>query len=311
VIPAISVTNGTPTTLVPLSAVMLAVLIKDAYEEFYRYLKDKSENERQVEVMDGEGRFGFSKWEDVRVGEIIRLRKEDLIPCDAVVIYTSDQEQRCFVETKGLDGETNLKLKKSFLTSPNYKGRIAEASIRLKYQINCSAPNEYLNDFSGKVTVHEAGRQTEIGLDSSNLVLRGCYLKNVQMAVAAVVFTGMDTKLVLNTVQYEPKKSKLMTEVNKLVFEIFVWQIIIAMVCSLFNTILENSYPEFTKHIPTANFWIMTMTWWLLMTYFIPISLMVTMEMVKLFQGSVLARDEYGYSSIYDCYTSANNTSVN
>jgi hypothetical protein len=48
VIPSISVTNGTPTTLFPLSAVMIAVLIKDAYEEFYRYLKDKGENERQV-----------------------------------------------------------------------------------------------------------------------------------------------------------------------------------------------------------------------------------------------------------------------
>ena len=33
-IPSISVTSGTPTILFPLSFVMLAVLIKDAYEEF-------------------------------------------------------------------------------------------------------------------------------------------------------------------------------------------------------------------------------------------------------------------------------------
>lgn len=51
---AVSATNGTPTTLLPLSVVMLAVLIKDGYEEFNRYLKDKSENERTVERLVGD-----------------------------------------------------------------------------------------------------------------------------------------------------------------------------------------------------------------------------------------------------------------
>lgn len=60
-----------------------------------------------------------------------------------------------------------------------------------------------------------------------------------------------------------------------------------------------------------GNFWITACTWWLLMTYFIPISLMLTMEMVKLFQGSTLASNPKGFSKRYDCPTVANNTSVN
>ena len=102
-----------------------------------------------------------------------------------------------------------------------------------------------------------------------------------------------------------------MLEVDKIVIEVFIWQVIIALVCSLFNTILENSYREVTQFIPMSNYWITALTWWLLMTYFVPISLMVTMEMVKLFQGSVLVKDRHGYSSEYECFTSANNTSVN
>lgn len=47
------------------------------------------------------------------------------------------------------------------------------------------------------------------------------------------------------------------------------------------------------------------------MTYFVPISLMVTMEMVKLFQGQLLNRDKSGYSEEYDFNCTANNTSVN
>ena len=55
-IPAISVTNGSPTILLPLAFVMLAVMVKDAYEEYYRYRKDKEENEREIDVLVG-GRF--------------------------------------------------------------------------------------------------------------------------------------------------------------------------------------------------------------------------------------------------------------
>ncbi len=90
-----------------------------------------------------------------------------------------------------------------------------------------------------------------------------------------------------------------MVEINKLVIEIFIYQLIVALVCSLFNNLLENSYSEMTKMIPMSNFWITACTWWLLMTYFVPISLMVTMEMVKLFQGSSLFTDPQGYSKLY------------
>jgi magnesium-transporting ATPase (P-type) len=89
IIPSISVTNGTPTTLFPLAFVMLAVLIKDAYEEFCRYVKDKGENERTVETFDGV-RFSPRSWESLQVGDIIKIRKEDFIPCDSLVIKTSD-----------------------------------------------------------------------------------------------------------------------------------------------------------------------------------------------------------------------------
>lgn len=102
-IPSISVTGGTPTILFPLAVVMLAVMIKDAYEEYYRFRKDKEENEREVEVLV-DNRFAIKTWETLRVGDVIKLRKDGLIPCDSVVIKTSDAENKCFVETKGLDG---------------------------------------------------------------------------------------------------------------------------------------------------------------------------------------------------------------
>ena len=98
---------------------MLVVLIKDAYEEFGRYLKDKRENEKEVEVYDGNA-FVYRAWESLLVGEVIKVKKEEFIPCDVLVVTTSDPENKCYVETKGLDGETNLKPRQSFLKNiPN------------------------------------------------------------------------------------------------------------------------------------------------------------------------------------------------
>jgi len=73
----ISVTNGKPTVLIPLSIVMLTVLIKDAIEEINRYSQDKKENVREVEVFDtGSGVFERRKWEDIRVGDVLRLYQD-------------------------------------------------------------------------------------------------------------------------------------------------------------------------------------------------------------------------------------------
>ena len=102
-IPSISVTHGSPTILVPLTAVILAVMVKDAYEEYYRYRKDKEENERDVDVLAGDN-FEIRKWGTLQVGDIIKIRKDNLIPCDCMVVKTSDPENKGFVETKGLDG---------------------------------------------------------------------------------------------------------------------------------------------------------------------------------------------------------------
>jgi magnesium-transporting ATPase (P-type) len=47
------------------------------------------------------------------------------------------------------------------------------------------------------------------------------------------------------------------------------------------------------------------------MTYFIPISLVVTLEMVKLFQGNYMINDRRMHSSMTDTMPMMNNSTVN
>jgi magnesium-transporting ATPase (P-type) len=167
-----------------------------------------------VDVLAGV-RFELRQWGTLRVGEVIKIRKDTLIPCDCIVIKTSDPENKAFVETKGLDGETNLKLKTSFLNNiPNNVARGNDYHT-FKYEVSCGAPAEQLNKFDGSISLNIP--KLMIPLDSGNLLLRGCILKTVHEVIAVCCYTGPDTKVVLNSAKFEPKKSKLMMEVDKIV----------------------------------------------------------------------------------------------
>lgn len=73
----ISVTDGKPTVLLPLSIVMLTVMIKDAIEEIHRYSQDRKENVREVEAYSTlSEEFVKRKWEDIKVGDVLRLYQD-------------------------------------------------------------------------------------------------------------------------------------------------------------------------------------------------------------------------------------------
>jgi P-type E1-E2 ATPase len=50
-------------------------------------------------------------WKDIKVGDIIEVNNEEFLPADLVILRTSDPKGSCYIETKNLDGETNLKIK--------------------------------------------------------------------------------------------------------------------------------------------------------------------------------------------------------
>ena len=97
---------------VPLVFVVFTSMFKDAYEDLMRHQDDNKENNTKTLVLNQQtGKFEEKPWHSVRVGQIVKVLENGFFPADMVLISASDPEGTIYVETKNLDGETNLKTK--------------------------------------------------------------------------------------------------------------------------------------------------------------------------------------------------------
>ena len=70
-------------------------MIKQGYEDFKRHLADRSVNDKKVEVL--RRKIIQVRSQDVRVGDIVKIGKDEVFPADLVLVSTSNPDGKCFV----------------------------------------------------------------------------------------------------------------------------------------------------------------------------------------------------------------------
>jgi len=94
--------------------VLFITMMKEAYDDFQRFRRDKEMNNKKHEVLtrNAEG-FKTITSQSLKVGHIVKVSKNERVPADLLLLYTSDKTGTVFIRTDQLDGETDWKLRKA------------------------------------------------------------------------------------------------------------------------------------------------------------------------------------------------------
>lgn len=293
---------GRGVSILPLAFVLLVTAVKDAYEDFRRHRSDKIENNRLAWVFVNDS-FQQKKWKDIQVGEIVKISANDSLPCDMVLLSTSDSTGVAYVQTINLDGESNLKTRyakqETQMKNPE-KDKISGL-------IKCEKPNRNIYGFQANMEID--GKRASLG--PSNIVLRGCELKNTSWAIGVAVYAGRETKAMLNSSGAPSKRSRLETRMNR---EIIILSFFLVALCTIVSVCAGvwlrrhkdelNTMPFYRKksyskaEIEDYNYygWGMEIFFAFLMSVIvfqvmIPISLYISMELVRVGQAYFMIRD--------------------
>lgn len=291
-IPSISVSEGIPNLLLPLFIVTFFTAFKDLLEDIKRKRADKVENNFKT-FKRIRSDWVKTAWADICVGDIVKVSQNEYFPADLILITTSDPKGTCYIETKNLDGENNLKHKQAHKETQIYFEYEARLD-KIQGKIKCPEANPLIFHFEG---IFRMSKKC-VPLAYKQFLLRGSSLKNTEWVVGLVIYTGHETKIMLNSPAARHKSSKVEKKMNYEILNIFLLQTTLCIFAAIYYTIWHSTskdqeYLDLKNSSSPASviFFSSFFTWMLLLTNFVPISLLVTLEMVRYIQAYLISND--------------------
>ncbi|OBT97906.2 hypothetical protein VE01_03868 [Pseudogymnoascus verrucosus] len=257
----------------------------------------------------GKARFHKDYWKNVQVGDFVRIYNDDQLPADVVILSTSDPDGACYVETKNLDGETNLKVRHALQSGKQI--RHARDCERTEFVIESEPPHANLYQYSAAArwTQYNEKNPDSMGepmvepIGINNMLLRGCNLRNTEWVLAVVVFTGFDTKIMINSGFTPSKRSRITRELNWNVVYNFGILFFMCLIAALVEGVAFSKDGTSIKHFefgsiggsPGTNGFI---TFFAALIHFqnlVPISLYISLEIIKTLQAFFIYSDTEMY----------------
>jgi phospholipid-translocating P-type ATPase (flippase) len=327
-VPAISPLNPI-TAIVPFLFVLGVSMIREAIEDFKRHQSDNLENSLKVQILDNEFEhktsfnerelFKSIKSSDLQVGNIVKISKNTVIPADMIILSCSNPSKTAYIETSNLDGEKNLKpilcLLRTFNLIKNVEN---DKEFKLRGKIRCIPPTTELSTFNAEIFLD--GQKHGLKVDKKNFLYKGTTLKDTDWAIGCVVYTGRETKIIMNINKSSGKVSHLEKLINKLMILIFLIQLLLSIIAAAASSFFY--YYTFNKNLQTYIIFednfnsiysgiFSFFSYLLLLNTMIPISLIVTLELVKYGQAIFMKWDIEMYSKLRSTFVEVNSSSLN
>lgn len=253
-------------------------------------------------------------WSDIEVGSLLLIKKDQQLPADLILLSSALENGICYIQTSSLDGEKNLKPKNALRETIGVfdAGGFEETEALGKMEIGAQSPDMNLYSFEGSLSL--GGEKYFLG--PKQLLLRGSQLRNTKWVIGVVVYTGMDTKIMRNAENSKQKSSELEKKTNQYIIFLLIFQLVCSTICALmnlaFNTIQLPDIPYINREYSPVlegflNFW----SYFLLFNTMLPISLIVSLEFVKIFQAYFISNDDFMFVKENQRYCKVVTASIN
>ncbi|KAJ2662137.1 putative aminophospholipid-translocase [Coemansia sp. RSA 1200] len=265
----------------PLVFVLAVTMAKEWHDDHARKKRDKEANSQRYTRLDVDGPVVVPSAK-IRVGDLVRIEKNQRVPADMLLLRTTESSGACFVRTDQLDGETDWKLR--IAVPPTQKLRDNADLFQLHGSVYADAPHKDIYDFVGTLTIDSGlpGAEAEtlpvtVPLGAENTLWANTTLASGS-AVGYVIYTGRDTRAAMNTGHAKTKVGILDSEVNRLSKILFV----VTLALSLAMVALDGF---------KAVWYVTLFRFLILLSSIIPISLRVNLDMGKSFYSMTIERD--------------------
>jgi len=260
------------TYISPLAFVLSVTIFKEAYDDFKRFRRDKEANSAQYLRLTNNG-FVSIPSSDIKVGYYILVETNQRVPCDMIFLRTTEKSGASFIRTDQLDGETDWKLRRS--VNMTQKLSSDESLLELKSTLYAEKPKKDIYNFIGNFTNVDSGETESLSVENtlwSNTVIAS---GNV---IGCAIYTGRETRCVMNTSTPSTKTGLLDSELNNLS------KVLFALLCCL--SLLMITLKGFR-----GLWYIYLFRYLLLFSAIIPISMRVNLDLGKTVYSWMMMRD--------------------
>jgi len=269
--------------------VLIVTICREAVDDFRRHQRDQEVNtqkyKRLVKTRDGIVSSEMVSASKLKVGDLVIVDKDQRVPADLVLLRTTERSGACFVRTDQLDGETDWKLR---LAVPDTQKMESNANLfEIHASLFAEKPQRDIHSFIGTFTRHDGSG--EESLDVENTLWTNCVVAS-GTALGAVVYTGQETRSVMNNSQPRSKVGLIDMEINQLTKVLFAAVIGLAFVLMCLKGFQGPWYRYMFRFV-------------LLFSYIIPISLRVNLDMGKAFYSWSMQRDNEMPDTVVRCTT--------
>lgn len=262
------------TYVAPLVIVLLVTMIKEAFDDFARFRRDKSINLAKYHVFE-KGQWKEKYSQSLKVGNLVKVNQNERLPADLICCYTTEPKGTIFIRTDQLDGETDWKLRRAigFIQNKCDPDNIPS----LMGEIVANPPTNKIYDFQGYYENRAHNIKEPLNLEHT--MWCNTVLASSGYIIGMVVYTGTQTRSAMNSKSPSSKVGRVDLEINRLAKILFVIMVIFAATIIILDGLRGNFYIKFFRFL-------------LLLSSIIPISLRVNLDFAKIWYSYCIDHDD-------------------